>query len=81
MKEEKEKSTSGKSRFRTIAYWVTTGIIVLETAAGVEWDFVRNPFVTNRITHLGYPLYIINILDFCPMLILILWRLFLKCLI
>jgi len=47
---------------RPIAYWVTTGLIVLETAAGAEWDFVRNDFVRQAFAHLGYPLYLLTIL-------------------
>jgi uncharacterized membrane protein YphA (DoxX/SURF4 family) len=47
---------------RPIAYWVTTGIIVLETALGAEWDFARIPFVRDVFTHLGYPLYLLTIL-------------------
>jgi uncharacterized membrane protein YphA (DoxX/SURF4 family) len=47
---------------RPIAYWVTTGLIVLETAAGAEWDFARNDFVRQAFAHLGYPLYLLTIL-------------------
>jgi uncharacterized membrane protein YphA (DoxX/SURF4 family) len=47
---------------RPIAYWVTTGLIVLETAAGAEWDLVRNDFVRQVFAHLGYPLYLLTIL-------------------
>lgn len=47
---------------RNIAYWLATAIIVLETAAGSEWDLVRNPFVRNIFDHLGYPYYLLTIL-------------------
>jgi hypothetical protein len=47
---------------RPILYWVATGLIVLETAAGAEWDLVRNDFVRQVFTHLGYPLYLLTIL-------------------
>jgi uncharacterized membrane protein YphA (DoxX/SURF4 family) len=47
---------------RPIAYWVATGLIVLETVAGAEWDLVRNDFVRQVFAHLGYPLYILTIL-------------------
>jgi len=47
---------------RQIAYWVATGLIVLETAAGAEWDLVRNDFVKQVFAHLGYPLYLLTIL-------------------
>ena len=41
---------------------MTTGIIVLETALGAEWDFARIPFVRDVFAHLGYPLYLLAIL-------------------
>jgi uncharacterized membrane protein YphA (DoxX/SURF4 family) len=47
---------------RPIAYWVATGLIVLETAVGAEWDLVRNDFVRQIFAHLGYPLYLLTIL-------------------
>jgi uncharacterized membrane protein YphA (DoxX/SURF4 family) len=47
---------------RPVAYWVTTGLIVLETALGAEWDFARIPFVRDVFAHLGYPLYLLTIL-------------------
>jgi hypothetical protein len=47
---------------RPIAYWIATGLIVLETAAGAEWDLVRNDFVRQVFAHLGYPLYLLTIL-------------------
>jgi uncharacterized membrane protein YphA (DoxX/SURF4 family) len=47
---------------RRIAYWVATGLIVLETAVGAEWDLVRIPFVRDVFAHLGYPLYLLTIL-------------------
>lgn len=47
---------------RPIAYWVTTGLIVLETALGAEWDFARIDFVRQIFAHLGYPLYLLTIL-------------------
>jgi uncharacterized membrane protein YphA (DoxX/SURF4 family) len=50
------------SLLRPIVYWVATGIIVLETAAGSEWDLVRNGVVRDVFAHLGYPLYLLTIL-------------------
>ena len=47
---------------RTIVYWAATVPILLETAAGAEWDLVRNPFVRDVFAHLGYPLYLLTIL-------------------
>jgi hypothetical protein len=47
---------------RIIVFWITTGIIALETGAGAEWDLVRNPFVRSIFAHLGYPEYLLTIL-------------------
>jgi uncharacterized membrane protein YphA (DoxX/SURF4 family) len=47
---------------RPVAYWITTGLIVLETALGAEWDFARIPYVRDSFAHLGYPLYLLTIL-------------------
>jgi uncharacterized membrane protein YphA (DoxX/SURF4 family) len=47
---------------RLIAYWVTTGLIVLETALGAEWDLARIAFVKDVFVHLGYPLYLLTLL-------------------
>jgi hypothetical protein len=54
---------------RTIAYWVATVLIGLETLAGGITDLahgrtilVSGPFVVDVITHLGYPVYILTIL-------------------
>jgi uncharacterized membrane protein YphA (DoxX/SURF4 family) len=47
---------------RPIAYWISTGLIVMETALGAEWDFARITFVRDVFAHLGYPLYLLTIL-------------------
>jgi len=55
MKENKEKSNRTQ-HIKIIAYWVFTGIVALETAAGAQWDLTRNDFVKQTFAHLGYPL-------------------------
>lgn len=47
---------------KPIAYWVATGLIVLETVVGAEWDLARIPFVKDVFVHLGYPMYLLTIL-------------------
>ena len=49
-------------KIKRIAYWVFTAIIVLETAAGAQWDLARNPIVINVFHKLGYPLYLLDII-------------------
>jgi uncharacterized membrane protein YphA (DoxX/SURF4 family) len=54
-------SVSG-SRYRTIAYWITTALVVFELAQGGVWDVLRVPQVRSLIERLGYPLYFLVIL-------------------
>lgn len=49
-------------RYRTVAYRVATGAIVAEAAVGGVWDLARIPFVTDVVTHLGYPRYFLVLL-------------------
>ena len=50
------------SRFHTIAYWVTTALVVFELALGGVWDILRLPQVRGLIERLGYPSYFLVIL-------------------
>jgi DoxX-like family len=56
-------------RAKTIFYWTTTSLIALETFAEGVIDLthgragvVSGPFVTQVVTNLGYPVYILTIL-------------------
>jgi hypothetical protein len=51
-----------KLRLRGIIYWITTGIVALETGVGAEWDLFRTAQAKNVIDHLGYPDYLLTIL-------------------
>jgi hypothetical protein len=46
-----------RSLTRTIAYWVTTVLVVLPLAAGGVQGIMRNPEMMKLITNLGYPAY------------------------
>ena len=50
------------SRAASIAYWVTTALVVFELAIGGAWDVLRVPKVLGLIEHLGYPPYFLVIL-------------------
>jgi uncharacterized membrane protein YphA (DoxX/SURF4 family) len=50
------------SRGRTIAYWVTTVLIVFVLGAGGVGDLLRPPQVVEIMAHLGYPAYVCVIL-------------------
>src|SRR5215831_5901464 len=54
---------------KTMLYWATTSLIALETFLGGVMDlthgrtgFVSGPFVTQLVTSLGYPVYILAII-------------------
>jgi hypothetical protein len=54
---------------KLIFYWITTGLIALETFAGGVMDLMHGrtnlfsgPLVTGIVTILGYPLYLLTIL-------------------
>lgn len=55
-------SSASHSRGRTIAYWATTALVVLELALGGVWDILRVPQVHTLIERLGYPQYFLTIL-------------------
>lgn len=62
MDEAVDIKTTTHIRVERISYWVFTAIIVLETAAGAQWDLARNPTVVRVFNHLGYPLYLLAII-------------------
>jgi hypothetical protein len=60
---------------KSIAYWVATTLIVLETFVGGITDLVHGgtelvagPPVAGVVTHLGYPVYVLSILGIWKLL-------------
>lgn len=49
-------------RGRSIAYWVTTALLVFELVLGGVWDILQVPQVRGVIDRLGYPPYFLIIL-------------------
>jgi len=49
-------------RGRSIAYWVTTALLVFELVLGGVWDVLQVPQVRGVIDRLGYPPYFLVIL-------------------
>ncbi len=47
---------------RTIAFWVTTFIIVFELVAGSVWNLKPIEWNVVQLRHLGYPAYLAYIL-------------------
>jgi uncharacterized membrane protein YphA (DoxX/SURF4 family) len=60
--------TDLRSHFHSIAYWVTTTLVVFELALGGVWDILRVPQVRDLIERLGYPLYFLVILGIWKLL-------------
>jgi hypothetical protein len=54
--------TQASGRIRTIAFWVTTIIVVFELAAGSVWNLLTIEWVEVQFRHLGYPRYLSYIL-------------------
>lgn len=52
------------SQARVIGYRVVTAFLVFELFYGASWDFnlLNKGYVHNVLNHLGYPLYLANIL-------------------
>jgi hypothetical protein len=55
-------TSAAPSTSRTIAYWVTTGLLAANLAVGGAWDVLRTPYVRAVIEHLGYPDYFLVII-------------------
>jgi hypothetical protein len=53
---------AASSRSRTIAYWVTTGLIALECEVGGVMGALRQPPFIGIMEHLGYPAHFMTIL-------------------
>src|SRR5262245_17388666 len=47
---------------RVAGYWITTLLVTFELVASFIWVLVGTQYVANNLTHLGYPLYLPNII-------------------
>jgi DoxX-like family len=56
---------------KTVAYWVTTILLVLELAVGAEWDIAHRPDAVQVVMRLEYPGYVLTILGFWKLLAVI----------
>ncbi|UWZ82370.1 DoxX family protein [Occallatibacter riparius] len=56
------------SRFRTVAYWVTTMLVAFELTLGGLWDVLQVPQVRSVMERLGYPMYFLSILGIWKLL-------------
>ena len=61
-------SSAFGSRYRVIAYWVTTALVVFELVLGGIWDVLRVPQARDLIERLGYPQYFLVILGIWKLL-------------
>jgi uncharacterized membrane protein YphA (DoxX/SURF4 family) len=53
---------AASSRSRTIAYWVTTGLLALECGVGGVMGALRLPPFSEIMKHLGYPTFFMTII-------------------
>jgi uncharacterized membrane protein YphA (DoxX/SURF4 family) len=60
MNQTKQISWPGPSRASAIIYWITTGLIGLETIVGAYWDLARISYVRDVFERLNYPLYFLT---------------------
>ena len=51
----------GRANWRVIAYWFFTVLVAYENLAGFIWSVLRIDYISVTVTHLGYPLYFVNI--------------------
>jgi hypothetical protein len=47
---------------RSAGYWLATVAVAAELGLGGSWDIARLPFVSDLVTHLGYPSYFLVLL-------------------
>ncbi|NJP25913.1 DoxX family protein [Microbispora sp. SCL1-1] len=55
-------STRNWARVRAAGYWTSTVAVTAELAIGGVWDIARIPYVSDLVTHLGYPSYFLVLL-------------------
>ena len=63
-------SPARDTRRHKIVYWVVSAPVVAETAAGIQWDFARNPTVVTAIETIQFPDYFVDILGIAKCLAL-----------
>jgi hypothetical protein len=50
------------TRRQKVIYWLVSAPVLLETAAGIQWDCARNPTVVQALGTLGFPDYFADVL-------------------
>ena len=58
------------TRRQKVIYWLVSAPVLLETAAGIQWDFARNPTVVQALGTLGFPDYFADVLGIAKCLAL-----------
>lgn len=56
------RNNRNSSRIRSIAFWVTTLVIVFELVAGSVWNLVPIEWIEIQLQHLGYPHFLAYVL-------------------
>src|SRR5262245_27196527 len=49
---------------RLALYWIATLLVAQENVAGSLWGWLKLEYLTANLRHLGYPLYVGNVIGF-----------------
>jgi hypothetical protein len=62
-REDRSDTAAGSPhRRRAVVYWVVSLPVLAETAAGIQWDFARNPTVVEVLDRIQFPDYMADVL-------------------
>lgn len=65
-----DRPTDGTRR-RRVLYWAVSAPILAETAAGIQWDFARNPTVVEVLDTIRFPDYMADVLGIAKCLAIV----------
>lgn len=64
-------TTRPTTRRRHVIYWLVSLPVLAETAAGIQWDYARNPTVVEALATIQFPDYMADVLGTAKVLALI----------
>ena len=68
---ERPATPAKRTRWTTLAYWVVSAPVLLETAAGAQWNLTRNEYVREIFARIDFPEYFLTVLGTAKVLALI----------
>lgn len=63
--------TGWSERRQNVVYWLVSLPVLAETAAGIQWDFARNPAVVQALDTIQFPDYMADVLGTAKVLALV----------